>query len=177
MRPSRHVFSALLGLLSANVIWLTLCAFGVGTLLQKSQYMFQVLKIIGAFYLLYLGVWALLKPAKSSVAFSEHNSFTSYLSVFSKGTLTSLSNPKALLFYVAFLPQFVGGDVSNTREIIKLGILNLIVISTVMLFYGALSKRFANIVRNKKYIFAVNKILGVSFIGFGLSLFRFEQSK
>ena len=80
-------------------------------------------------------------------------------------------------FCLAFLPQFISGDVSNAREIVKLGILNLAVIFTVMLFYGVLSKRFANIVRNKKIYFAVNKILGVSFISFGLSLFRFEQSK
>jgi threonine/homoserine/homoserine lactone efflux protein len=173
----RNVFSTLLGLLSANIIWINLCASGVGALLQKSQHMFQVLTIFGAVYLLYLGMRALLTPAKSFITLSKQNSFASYLSVFTKGTLTSLSNPKALLFYMAFSPQFVSGNVSNTQEILRLGILNLIVISFVMLFYGASSKRFATIVNNKKYNFVVNTILGASFIAFGLSLLGLEQSK
>jgi threonine/homoserine/homoserine lactone efflux protein len=107
---------------------------------------------------------------------STHDSLKSYMSIFLKGFLTSMSNPKALLFYMAFLPQFLTGKSSYSHEIILLGAMNISVITIVMLSYGVLSSKIANTMHNPKFKMYMNKILGVSFVIFGVSLFRYRST-
>jgi homoserine/homoserine lactone efflux protein len=104
---TRSIFSNL-GILSANTTYFALSATSVGALLLTSYRIFFLVKWIGAGYLVYLGLKALL--AKSPVLAGPPDQLgrdRSAARLFLDGFLLQISNPKALVFFAALLPQFI----------------------------------------------------------------------
>ena len=98
-----------------------LATLGLGALLQASEWLFTVLKLAGAAYLLYLGI-GLLRTQASEFALptSGHRSLPR---LFVDGALSNLTNPKIAIFYFAFLPQFVRpGAAAPAASILALGL-------------------------------------------------------
>lgn len=97
-----------------------LATAGLGAVLQASDTLFTVLKLVGAAYLLYLGVGLLRTPVQALQATAARREPLARL--FVNGALSNLSNPKIIVFYFAFLPQFVHPDAQHpTRAIFALG--------------------------------------------------------
>src|SRR5579875_241398 len=90
-------------------------ALGVSAILLRSAVAFQVVKTAGAIYLLVLGVLALWSSRAGSAAKTEEfaparrGRLPSPGSPYAQGLLTNNTNPKAALFFLTFLPQFLGG--------------------------------------------------------------------
>ncbi|HEY6455879.1 MAG TPA: LysE family translocator [Steroidobacteraceae bacterium] len=101
-----RTFSTMLGLLSGLAIILAISFGGLGAVLVASTTAFEVIKYLGAAYLLYLGIktWRTvdtgLAPPGPALRAGSSNRYRT-------GMLVSLSNPKAILFCVAFFPQFI----------------------------------------------------------------------
>jgi threonine/homoserine/homoserine lactone efflux protein len=93
-----------LGIASGEVLHTVLAVFGLAALLQASAPAFMVVKYVGALYLVYLGIR--LIGGRNQAALQSFSDASGW-SVFRQGVLTNLFNPKAILFYVTFLPQFV----------------------------------------------------------------------
>ena len=91
-----------------------LATLGLGAILRTSEWLFLALKLVGAAYLIYLGVGLLRTKATALVV--EASSKRSLLRLFLDGAISNISNPKIAIFYFAFLPQFVRPAVhaSNT---------------------------------------------------------------
>ena len=100
----RGAFAAALGISCSDLLMTVLVSAGVGTLLMSWAPAFELLRIGGACYLLWLAWQALAKPTQAQ---SASRTLRSFGSIFSRGMLNSLLNPKALLFFMVFLPQFV----------------------------------------------------------------------
>ena len=99
-----------------------LSAFGVSALIAASQMGFLILKIFGAGYLLWLAMDAIRKGSALNVQ-TEMQKPTSALSSFMIGITVNLTNPKVLLFFITFLPQFVDANDPNVRaKLIFLGV-------------------------------------------------------
>lgn len=101
-------FAALAGAarLAVFVPMIAASALGLGALLSASTVAFTVVKIIGAVYLLYLGIRMLLSGPRPGVAEGAPRGLTLKSALRMEG-LTALSNPKAILIFAAFFPQFV----------------------------------------------------------------------
>ena len=82
-----------------------LATLGLGAVLRTSEWLFLALKLLGAVYLIYLGL-ALLRT-KATELVVQASSKRSLLRLFIDGALSNISNPKIAIFYFAFLPQFV----------------------------------------------------------------------
>jgi threonine/homoserine/homoserine lactone efflux protein len=82
-----------------------LATLGLGAILRASEWLFLTLKLVGAGYLVYLGIGLLCTRASGLVVHAS--SRRSLLQLFVDGALSNLSNPKIAVFYFAFLPQFV----------------------------------------------------------------------
>ena len=82
-----------------------LATLGLGAVLRTSEWLFLALKLLGAAYLIYLGL-ALLRT-KATELVVQASSKRSLLRLFIDGALSNISNPKIAIFYFAFLPQFV----------------------------------------------------------------------
>ena len=96
-------FPTALGLTFGNLIHTLLAAFGVSLIVQASEQAFTVIKILGACYLLYLAYEVIVTK---SAQVNNHIDL-SRRSLFIRGVLMNLLNPKVILFFIAFLPQFV----------------------------------------------------------------------
>jgi threonine/homoserine/homoserine lactone efflux protein len=89
---------------------LVVSLFGLGTLLATSAFWFTVVKSLGGMYLIYLGV-KLLRAGVSSAALVAPATRGSRLGLFVNTYLVTALNPKSIVFFVAFLPQFINhGD-------------------------------------------------------------------
>jgi threonine/homoserine/homoserine lactone efflux protein len=116
-----------------------LAAFGVSALIAASQTGFLILKVVGALYLLWLAYDAIRNGSSLNVRDAERKP-ASALSSFMLGITVNLTNPKVVLFFITFLPQFVTADDPHvTGKLLFLGLL-FVVINTpfaALLILGA----------------------------------------
>lgn len=119
-----------------------LATLGLGVILRTSEWLFLALKLVGAAYLLYLGL-GLLRTKRSALALAPE-AFRPLRTLFMDGAFSNLSNPKIAVFYFAFLPQFVSPAAQHpTVSVFVLGLafaaLTFLVKAPVAVFSGALS--------------------------------------
>lgn len=100
---------------------LVVSLFGLGALLAASAFWFTVVKSVGGLYLLYLGV-KLLRSGISPVELSEKMAPVSRWKLFANTYLVTALNPKGIIFFVAFLPQFIAPEVNVTQQMWVLAI-------------------------------------------------------
>lgn len=140
------------GLVSGIVFHTTLVMLGVATLIKSSETALLLLKIFGAAYLLFLAFGA-FKSARANKKISLGSSGAKVISValYKRGVLMNVLNPKVLLFFLAFLPQFVNLSIDGASlTILFLGVTfaaqALIIFSGVAIFAG----RVRNLILRKK---------------------------
>jgi threonine/homoserine/homoserine lactone efflux protein len=119
-----------------------LATLGLGAVLRTSEWLFIALKLIGAAYLIYLGI-GLLRTRQSGLPVGEQSA-RSLGRLFVDGAVSNLSNPKIAIFYFAFLPQFVSPSAQYpTLTVLVLGLafagLTFLVKAPVGVFAGRLS--------------------------------------
>ena len=161
---------AALGITSGHVIYSLLAIFGIIFILAQMYYVFLVIKILGACYLIYLGIRSIIS-ARQGLNFTPETmkiAQVSYLNSYRQGIVSTLLNPKALLYYISILPQFLstGGAVTS-----QIAILSAIVTSVILIWFIFCVFIFQYI----KKLFANRKIkaffdYAVGFILVGLSI-------
>ena len=140
------------GLVSGIVFHTTLVMVGVAALIKSSATALLLLKIFGAAYLLFLAFGA-FKAARAGkkLSLSRAGAKSSLLALYKRGILMNVLNPKVLLFFLAFLPQFVDLN-GSSLQILFLGVVfaaqALIIFSIVAIFAG----RVRNLILRKKNI-------------------------
>jgi RhtB (resistance to homoserine/threonine) family protein len=167
-----------LGISAGCVVHALACAFGLTALLAASATAFTVVKIAGAIYLVYLGVRLLLAnpdadadgpKAEQSSARSAPKSLRQ---LFTQGFVTNVLNPKVVLFFVSFFPQFVAADSPNkVLAFLALGLV-FVAMSTVWNSFvawiaGTVTERFAGKPGVKRWL---DRGVGSAFIGLGVKL-------
>jgi threonine/homoserine/homoserine lactone efflux protein len=143
------------------VIHTLLVAFGVSALIVASPVAFLVLKTGGAGYLLWLAIQAVRNRSVLAVK-ARGKSDASYLKAFLNGFWVNLLNPKVIIFFMTFLPQFVRvNDPHVTGKLIFLGVLSILIalpvaIVVVLSAHGLADwlKRKPQVMRAVDYVFA-----------------------
>jgi threonine/homoserine/homoserine lactone efflux protein len=110
-------FPLVTGIIISDVVYLVMATLGLGAIAEHWNTAFTVIRFIGAAYLFYLGwkMWTATTPLLESSA----QAFPiSWLSGFTQGFLVSVSNPKVILFYIAFLPTFMDLSVLTSADIV-----------------------------------------------------------
>lgn len=151
-----------------------LATLGLGAILRTSEWLFLALKLIGAAYLVYLGI-QLLRSRQHELAVAV-GSARPLLRLFFDGALSNISNPKIAVFYFAFLPQFVLPQaVHPTLAVFCLGLvfagLTFLVKGPVGLAAGLLSAWLRARPRALSWLYRTS---GAVLIGLGLRL-AFER--
>ena len=105
---------AALGVGAGIFVHIAATALGLSAILAASADAFTLIKLLGAAYLVYVGI-SLLRSSSNPFdgAAATRLAPASLRSVFMQGFLTNVLNPKVALFFLAFLPQFVGSDATN----------------------------------------------------------------
>ncbi|MBW3492581.1 LysE family translocator [Bacillus sp. FDAARGOS_1420] len=159
------------GIITGSLVHTLLVAFGLSIILTKSIVLFNAIKVIGVIYLVYLGIKMILD--KTNVAFQATSNKLNIRKIYVQGLLTSLTNPKVSLFFIAFLPQFIDTKASGPMPFIILGLTFTVTGLLWCLFVAYFSSYVTKKLRgNQKVGMILNKITGLIFIGMGLKLLQ-----
>ncbi len=164
----RHVAAAICGLLTANVVWITLVATGLGLLITRSPLLYDALRFIGALYLVYLG-YKIIRFGIRPTANVQSGVLQSYRRSYLQGILTSFSNPKALVFFMALFPPFVRAE-HFSHDIVYFGALKMLMLALVMGSYGVLGQQIFAGLRHRQVSLWVSWLLGLGIIAAGVAL-------
>lgn len=170
------------GIISAAGVALGSCthaiasAVGLTALITASPMMFTIIKSLGAAYLVYLGskmIWGTLTKQTTNHNEAERVKAKATLtSLLTKGFITILTNPKVLLFFISFFPQFVApGSEHQTASFLLLGMTYALIAFMTDLTFAVLAGSAAGTVsQNRRLQKILDRIVGVTFIGLGLRL-------
>ncbi|BAN21782.1 LysE family translocator [Caballeronia insecticola] len=164
-----------LGISAGCIVHTLACAFGLTAILAASATAFTVIKIAGAIYLIYLGVRLIFTKHDDAAPKTQANEKAapkSLRQLFAQGFITNVLNPKVVLFFVSFFPQFVAADSQHkTLAFLTLGVV-FIAMSTlwngfVAWIAGSVTERFAGKSGVKKWL---DRGVGGAFVGLGIKL-------
>lgn len=166
---THRTLSTILGQLAANCSQIVIVLFGMSSILARSVVFFQVLKICGAAYLIYLGIrqWTAGRP---EVHMEKRISVQVSKKAFLDGFVVCGTNPKAILYYAALLPQFVVQSGDEGFQLIVLAGTSIIVAAVVLIFYTLLADRARRWFVMKKFWKTQNRVAGILMIGAGIAL-------
>ena len=110
-----------LGIMAGCMVHILAAVIGLSAIIAQSALAFNIIKYVGAAYLVYLGIRSIISRKKT---FEVKNKMQqqSYTRIFWQGVLTNVLNPKVALFFLAFLPQFINVESKHTAlQILFLG--------------------------------------------------------
>jgi threonine/homoserine/homoserine lactone efflux protein len=153
-------------------------ALGLSAILATSAITFSVVKYVGAAYLVYLGIQALRSKGETFDIATNRGAQITAWKAFRQGALVDILNPKAAIFFMAFLPQFIRPELGhNSAQIFMLGVLVIVVAIPVELFVVLTADRTTNYFRkNRRFSIWLDRVLGSVLIGLGLRLALAENN-
>lgn len=158
---------ACLGNLTSGIILTIVTGLGVASVIKQIPYSFEVMRVVGGGYLLYLG-WSGLKK----INFEKENmdKVGEAWSCYKTAVINNLMNPKALLFFMMFLPQFVSTNISASpkEQLFALGftlnimgfLFNVILVMALSKFVEAWMGNRVNLIYQQRIISTVFACLG-----------------
>ena len=161
------------GIVCGFFVHTSLAAFGLSVILMTSALLFNIVKIAGAAYLIYLGIMAL--KSKSNIKLENKGDVVPFFTTFRQGFFTNILNPKVALFFLALLPQFVKSNAESAVPFLILGLTFIFIGSLWSLFLVWASARMSQALRQSKFSYYLNKIAGVIFITLGLNILRLRN--
>lgn len=163
-------FAASFGVATGAFVHTILSTVGLSLILSQSVVLFTAIKMIGGVYLIYIGIKSLLKKNKgihlkevADIPLRKH---------YIQGVITNVANPKNILFYLSFLPQFATANSENgSIALLLLGSTFALLVLTWYTLVTIFSMFATKTIRdNRVFHIVLDKISGVVFIALGLKL-------
>ena len=163
------------GILLASLTHMALTSLGLSALLLASSHVFHVLKWLGVAYLLWMALNLLRKPAGAAFAdgsqsFPKHSSATLVRQAF----LISMTNPKAILLYLAIFPQFIQPGVPFGPQLALLVPTAVVITAMIYIGYCALGLTLRRLLSTAKRRLAFNRSTGGLFLACAAGLAAFD---
>jgi threonine/homoserine/homoserine lactone efflux protein len=168
-------FSTMFGICCGTIVHGLFASLGVSVILMKSATLLQIVKFVGAGYLIFLGAqslraaWKIKKENKIETPPTLEKKKTGASKSFLQGLLTNALNPKVALFYLSFIPQFIHAGDPLFKPLFLAGIhivMGIIQLSTVILMITKLRKYLVS----PKVKSAMEATCGMMLTGFGIKL-------
>jgi homoserine/homoserine lactone efflux protein len=167
-RGPGSAFWAPAGILTANAIYFAISGTGIGALFATSAVLFTYVKWAGAAYLLYLGVAAFRDTGKPVAASPTREQIgANRRTMFFRGLMMQLSNPKSLLFFMAVVPQFINRNYAVIPQLLILGGSSIMLEFLVLATYGTAAARIA---LRPRFATITSRVSGMLLITAGLGL-------
>ncbi len=162
--------SGIFGVASANAALFAFSATGISSIILASDLIFQVIKWLGVAYLSYLGLRAIF--SKSGGLNIAKGAAEGISTLFAKGFVVEFTNPKALLFFAAILPQFL--DLSNPilPQILVMGVATAVLDIAVYTAYAWFGASLAKQSLSNRAVKLINTVAGSALL---LTAFRIAK--
>ena len=138
LRGRQAVIALVLGVGLGDLTAMSLSFLGVGVLLQTVAIAFYLIKWLGAAYLIWLGIKMWLS-ASEFTDLDKKNRINAWREIFSSAYITTALNPKSIVFFLAFIPQFIEPKLPFTTQAIILGATFFVLAIISVLGYAALA--------------------------------------
>lgn len=157
------------GMAASDVVYLILACYGLAAIAEQWGGLFTLIRIAGAIYLVFLG-WKLWRSRAEYIERENRLSQGKKLAGFAQGFLISASNPKVILFYIAFLPSFIDLSSLDTRDIALVSTLTFNGISLGLLSIAASAAWARQYFRSEKAMKGLNRVAGSIMMSAGIYL-------
>lgn len=159
---------SIIGAVCGNTILFAIGGFGMAWILVLLADWFDVVRWLGAAYLVYLGIrqWF----AKPQSIDDQLQNIPSRQAVFWQGFVVAVTNPKTIVFYAAFFPQFIDPTLSTGAQLVVLSMTFLVVVNGVDLFYAAMASRLRPLLTGERRGRIRNRITGILLMGTGAAM-------
>lgn len=173
-QSTRHGFrsslAGILGIQLGSFLLFAGVALGLGTILAQATMAFTVLRVLGAVYLFFLGIRILLASFRSPLFPTSQPAKVAHQNLFVQGLLIQISNPKALLFISALLPQFIEAQRSVPLQFVLLFLATVVVDVAVLSSYAFFAQRGIQRFRGSRVSGWLERAFGAALIAFGCRL-------
>ncbi|HVI17062.1 MAG TPA: LysE family translocator [Gaiellales bacterium] len=165
----RDAFATTLGISAGCLVWAFASALGVAALLAASRTAYDALRLVGAAYLVWLGVQSLLAARRGAPELPAAAG-PRRASPFRQGLLTNIFNPKIAVFYSTFLPQFIApGDPVLALSLALAGVHIALGIAWLSLYAWLLDRAVAAF-KGSRFRRTLDAVTGTVLVGLGLRL-------
>jgi len=160
------------GACTGALVHVAAAALGLSAIIVSSAYAFTLIKIIGVCYLIYLAWQAFTASGGIELTATNSTETVSYWKIFKQGVLIDVLNPKAAIFFMAFLPQFVReGYGPIPMQLLLLGLIVVIGAFFVELSYIFAAHRLTKKVKGSQgFTLWLNRTIGTVFVALGIKL-------
>jgi homoserine/homoserine lactone efflux protein len=166
----RRAIWGILGQQAALLVHIGIAAAGVGLLVANSPLAFDLIRYTGAAYLVYLGVRKFLQKPEHGDLHALRGA-EGRLPMFRRGVWVNLLNPKAVVFFLALIPQFIRPDEPLLRQYGVLAATVVVIDVLVMwFFYAGTARSFRRFTRDDRGQTILNRTFGSLFVGVGALL-------
>ncbi|MCM3761950.1 LysE family translocator [Alkalihalobacillus oceani] len=171
----QHGYKMALGITTGTLVHTCAAAFGLSVVLMQSALAFEIVKYIGAIYLIYLGASSFFqanKQGKMAHMTKQDDQTRRRTSAYKQGLMSNVLNPKVALFYLTFLPQFVSSSsaIPVTAQLMMMGIIHTVLSITWFLLYVCFINYLRNWLMSANVQRMMDKATGGILIGFGIKL-------
>lgn len=167
---TKPCFFLALGMTISDILYLIAACIGLAALATHWSELFTVVRVVGAIYLVYLG-WKMWNAPLNLEAADTHSSSSGNTISFLQGFLISASNPKVILFYIAFLPTFMDLSVLTPYDIALASFLTLIALMLGIMGIAIFASKARNFFHSERSVSRLNKSAGSIMIAAGAYLF------
>ncbi|MBC9009767.1 LysE family translocator [Acetobacter sicerae] len=171
VESSRKGVVAAVGVQSGLFVHMSIGALGAVSIMSASPKLFSVLQCLGAIYLIYLGISVFRE--KSTALGDDSNTAIPirYSTPYRQGLIANILNPKAALFFVSILPQFIRADGNYVLQVIILGLVDIITglgwWIVFVAFFSIISRKLGSDI----FKYYIDRTTGVVLIAVGLAFF------
>jgi threonine/homoserine/homoserine lactone efflux protein len=168
----RAAIATSLGVCLGLAIWTLAASAGVAALLRQSEPAFLALKIVGASYLVFLGLQALVAARRGRDRQAPGGARRSQVGnphALRQGLISNLGNPKIAIFFTSFLPQFTSAGASFVA-LLALGLVFCAMTLIWLVGYGTVVAKAGDVLRRPRVKRTLDAITGVVLIAFGVRL-------
>lgn len=159
------------GILVANTLYFLLSATSLGAILLASWEAFFLIKWAGAAYLIWLGLTMVVARGTEDIDTATHPTpMRMGRGIWLHGMITQGANPKALVFFTAFLPQFVNPAEPLAPQIAILAVTSILIEFGVLASYAALASRVSHFAQRPRFASVFRRVGGTMLIGAGAGL-------
>lgn len=163
----KAIIALIAGIIVGDLVFFLISIFGLKLLAEYMNQIFVYIKIIGAVYLLWLAVKFWKMPIKLQHDNSDKK-LSSLFESFFNGFIITISNPKAMAFYFAILPQTVDLNEITSKDVLSIGLIIIGVISVIASAYAFLTHKVKSFLKSKETI--IPKCAALFTAGTGITL-------
>ena len=162
----RAAFPMAIGVALGDFTAMTLSMLGLGALLAASATVFTILKWVGAAYMIWLGIK--LWRAGGALNAKPRADGASRLKMLGHAWIVTALNPKSIIFFVAFMPQFLNPQADFLTQMLVFETTFLILAFANAIGYALVASRARAAIRNERVVGAANKVGGSLLLGAGI---------